>query len=392
MLPRTILLLGSGELGREVAIAAKRLGCVVIAVDRYDNAPAMQVADKRFVIDMLDGSKIREIVEAENVNLIVPEIEAIDTEELLGLEQAGFNVIPSAYATSLTMNRDKIRDVAAQVLGVETAKFGYAESYEQLLALSGVIGFPLVIKPVMSSSGKGQSIVKNEAELETAYQYAIQNMRGNRAKVIAEEFIDFDFEVTLLSIKEYNGKFHFCPVIGHRQERGDYQESWQPAPIFPETLENMKNTATKVITHLTQKPGGSGAGLFGVEFFIKNDKAIFSELSPRPHDTGLVTLISQNYNEFELHVRAILGLPIPNIINNAPSASAVILGDRPIYDPKILGVYEALSVKPNAQIHLFNKPESYKHRRMGVALASSDLGITEARSIARQIASKIKIV
>ncbi|PLZ32240.1 phosphoribosylglycinamide formyltransferase 2, partial [Fischerella thermalis WC542] len=300
-LPQKLMLLGSGELGKEFVIAAQRLGNYVIAVDRYENAPAMQVADCAEVISMLSADDLERIVEKYRPDFIIPEIEAIRTEKLLEFEARGITVIPTAAATNYTMNRDRIRELAHQELGIRTAKYGYASTLEELIAISDEIGFPNVIKPVMSSSGKGQSVVKEKAEVEKAWNYAIAGSRGDTQKVIVEEFINFEIEITLLTIKQWNAPTIFCSPIGHRQERGDYQESWQPAGISEQMTAQAQEIAKKVTDAL------GGAGIFGVEFFITQDEVIFSELSPRPHDTGMVTLISQNLNEFELHLRAILG-------------------------------------------------------------------------------------
>lgn len=382
-LPKTIMLLGSGELGKEVVIAAQRLGNFVIAVDSYANAPAMQVADTSEVISMLSGDDLAKIVEKYQPDLIVPEIEAIRTEKLIELEQQGYTVIPTAAATNYTMNRDRIRELAATQLGIRTAKYAYASSLEELIEAAQEIGFPNVIKPVMSSSGKGQSIVKTAEELTQAWQYAIEGARGDTHKIIIEEFIDFEIEITLLTIKQWKAPTIFCPPIGHRQERGDYQESWQPAPINEFQIKQAEEIATKVTDAL------GGAGIFGVEFFITKDEVIFSELSPRPHDTGMVTLISQNLNEFELHLRAILGLPIPKIEVSAPSASAVILANQ--YSEKIIfnNIAEAL-ITPDVDIRLFGKPNSRPYRRMGVALAKGK-DVNEAREKANKAAQTITI-
>jgi phosphoribosylglycinamide formyltransferase 2 len=383
-LPQKIMLLGSGELGKEFVIAAQRLGNYVIAVDRYANAPAMQVADESEIISMLNGDDLEKIVQKHQPNFIVPEIEAIRTEKLIELEKRGYTVIPTAAATNFTMNRDRIRELAHTQLGVRTAKYAYATSLEDLKTVSEKIGFPNVIKPVMSSSGKGQSTVNSAAEIEKAWNYAIEGARGDTQKVIVEEFIDFEIEITLLTIKQWNAETIYCPALGHRQERGDYQESWQPAAISEDKMETAKAIAKKVTDAL------GGAGIFGVEFFLTKDEVIFSELSPRPHDTGMVTLISQNFNEFELHLRAILGLPIPKIEVFAPSASAVILAeehsDRIIFE----GVAEALNV-PDVDIKLFGKPDSRPYRRMGVALAQGST-TEEARKKATEAAAKVKIV
>ncbi|AFY32054.1 formate-dependent phosphoribosylglycinamide formyltransferase [Calothrix sp. PCC 7507] len=383
-LPQKLMLLGSGELGKEFVIAAQRLGNYVIAVDRYANAPAMQVADCSEVISMLSAEDLEAVVSKHKPDFIIPEIEAIRTEKLVEFEQRGITVIPTAAATNYTMNRDRIRELAHKELGIRTAKYGYATTLEELLAVSDKIGFPNVVKPVMSSSGKGQSVVQNQSEVETAWNYAIANSRGDTQKVIVEEFIDFEIEITLLTIKQWNAPTIFCDPIGHRQERGDYQESWQPAEITAEKIVKSQEIAKKVTDAL------GGAGIFGVEFFITKDEVIFSELSPRPHDTGMVTLISQNLNEFELHLRAILGLPIPNIDLLAPSASAVILAEEKSDSVTFAGVADALS-EPDVDIKLFGKPSAHPYRRMGVALAKG-VNVQEAREKATRAASKIKLV
>ncbi|WP_309601474.1 formate-dependent phosphoribosylglycinamide formyltransferase [Sphingomonas sp.] len=375
----TLMLLGSGELGREFAIAAKRLGCRVIACDRYDDAPAMQVADAREVFSMLDGTALRAAVEKHKPDYVVPEIEAIDTAMLAMLEGEGWHVVPSAKAVQLTMNRDGIRDFAAQELGLTTSRYIFAETREEAIAAG--VGLPAVVKPVMSSSGKGQSVARTEAELATAFDYAVANMRGDRPRVIVEAFIDFDYEITLLTVATKDGIL-FCPPIGHRQEGGDYRTSWQPAPMDPAVLKSAQDQAAKVVGAL------GGHGLFGVEFFVAGDQAIFSELSPRPHDTGMVTLIGQNPNEFELHLRAILGLPIPAITQHGPSASAVILADRESSDFAFTGVAAAL--EDGADIRLFAKPVTLRNRRMGVALALGE-SIDQAIERAEQAAAKIDI-
>jgi phosphoribosylglycinamide formyltransferase 2 len=378
------MLLGAGELGKEFAIAAQRLGNHVIAVDRYPNAPAMQVADESEVISMLSGADLERVVSKHQPDYIVPEIEAIRTEKLAEFEQRGITVIPTARATHYTMNRDRIRELAHQDLGVRTAKYAYATTLSQMRAISESIGFPNVVKPVMSSSGKGQSVVNNAAEVEAAWDYASAGSRGDSQKVIVEEFIEFEIEITLLTIKQWHAPTIFCPPIGHRQERGDYQESWQPAAIAPAQLLAAQAIATTVTDAL------GGAGIFGVEFFITADEVIFSELSPRPHDTGMVTLISQNLNEFELHLRAILGLPIPNIIQFAPAASAVILASEISESIYFTGVDAAMMI-PDVDIRLFGKPDSRPYRRMGVALAKAET-TQLARSKAIDAASKIVIV
>ncbi|WP_019504754.1 formate-dependent phosphoribosylglycinamide formyltransferase [Pleurocapsa sp. PCC 7319] len=383
-LPQKIMLLGSGELGKEFVIAAQRLGNFVVAVDRYAGAPAMQVADASEVISMLDGEQLEEIVKKYQPDFIVPEIEAIRTEKLSEFEQRGITVIPTAAATNYTMNRDRIRELAAQKLGVRTAKYAYATSLEELTQATATIGFPNVIKPVMSSSGKGQSVVKSPEEVAAAWEYAIAGARGDTQKIIVEEFIDFEIEITLMTVKQWDGPTIFCPPIGHRQERGDYQESWQPAGISPTQTQQAEAIATKVTDAL------GGAGIFGVEFFITPDEVIFSELSPRPHDTGMVTLISQNLNEFELHLRAILSLPIPKIELFSAAASAVILAEGHSKQISFANVAEALKV-PDTDIKLFGKPNSRPYRRMGVALAKGN-NTQEARSKATIAAKTVKIL
>ncbi|NMG19267.1 formate-dependent phosphoribosylglycinamide formyltransferase [Brasilonema bromeliae] len=382
-LPQKLMLLGSGELGKEFVIAAKRFGNYVIAVDRYANAPAMQVADCSEVISMLSADDLEGVVSKYQPDLIIPEIEAIRTEKLLEFEQRGITVIPTAAATNYTMNRDRIRELAHKELGIRTAKYGYATTLEELMSVSNEIGFPNVVKPVMSSSGKGQSVVKEKSEVEKAWNYAIANSRGDSQKVIVEEFINFEIEITLLTIKQWNAPTIFCSPIGHRQERGDYQESWQPAEISEKMIVEAQAIAKKVTDAL------GGAGIFGVEFFVTKDEVIFSELSPRPHDTGMVTLISQNLNEFELHLRAILGLPIPNIEQLGYSATAVILASEKSDFIAYTGVAEALSEK-DVDIKLFGKPNAHPYRRMGVALAKGS-DIQEAREKATRAASKIKL-
>lgn len=383
-LPKKLMLLGAGELGKEFVIAAQRLGNYVIAVDRYANAPAMQVADCSEVISMLSADDLEAIVSKHQPDLIIPEIEAIRTAKLVEFEQRGITVIPTAAATNYTMNRDRIRDLANQELSIRTARYGYATSLEELIVASDLIGFPNVLKPVMSSSGKGQSVVQNKDEVEQAWNYAIANSRGDTQKVIVEEFIDFEIEITLLTIKQWNAPTIFCAPIGHRQERGDYQESWQPAGIAEDKILQAQVIAKKVTDAL------GGAGIFGVEFFITKDEVIFSELSPRPHDTGMVTLISQNLNEFELHLRAVLGLPIPNIEQFGSSASAVILAAEESDSIAFTGVAEALS-EQDVDIRLFGKPSAHPYRRMGVALAKG-VSVQEAREKATRAASKIRLV
>jgi phosphoribosylglycinamide formyltransferase 2 len=378
------MLLGSGELGKEFVIAAQRLGNEVVAVDRYENAPAMQVADRSEVISMLSAEDLERVVAKHQPDFIIPEIEAIRTEKLLEFEQRGITVIPTAKATNYTMNRDRIRELAYQELGIRTANYAYATSLDELIEVSNKIGFPNVVKPVMSSSGKGQSVVDSPEDVERAWNYAIEGARGDTQKIIVEEFIQFELEITLLTIKQWNAPTIFCPAIGHRQERGDYQESWQPVPMSEEFVREAEAIATKVTDAL------GGAGIFGVEFFVTKNEVIFSELSPRPHDTGMVTLISQNLNEFELHLRAVLGLPIPNIEQLGPSASAVILAKDYSDTIRFEGVADALS-EPDVDLKLFGKPDSRPYRRMGVALAKGK-DIQNAREKAVRAAGKIKIV
>lgn len=380
---KKIMLLGSGELGKEFVISAQRLGVEVIAVDRYADAPAMQVADHFEVIDMLNGEAIEQIVRKHEPDLIVPEIEAIRTEKLFDFEKQGIQVAPCAKAAHLTMNRDAIREAAAKDLKLKTAKYAYAESFEELLQYSEKIGFPNVVKPVMSSSGKGQSVVKSSKDVRKAWDYAVAGMRGDKVKVIVEEFIKFESEITLLTIKQKKGKTLFVNPIGHRQERGDYQESWMPAKISPSQLKKAQAMAKKVTDYL------GGAGIFGVEFFLTKNDVYFSELSPRPHDTGMVTLTSQNFSEFDLHLRALLGLPIPEISYYGPSASAVILADRDSKNFEFEGLEKALATK-SVDVRLFGKPETRPYRRMGVSLARGKT-IAEAIRIAKKAASSIQI-
>lgn len=388
-----ILLLGSGELGKEFVISCQRLGCHVIACDSYDGAPAMQVADEREVFSMLDGAALGAVIEKHQPDFIVPEIEAIRTEILADYEGRGFNIVPSARAAQMTMNRDAIRDLAARELGLKTSTYRYAESREELHAAAGVVGVPLVVKPVMSSSGKGQSTVRDMGEVDGAWDYAAAGMRGDRQRVIAEAFVDFDYEITLLTVRAKDG-VHFCPPIGHRQERGDYRESWQPATMSPAALASAQAMAAKVVDALGGE--GKGWGIFGVEFFVKGDEVIFSELSPRPHDTGMVTLVSQDLNEFDLHARAILGLPIPGIQAKGASASAVILADREAEDFAITGVDDALGKARDGchiDVRLFGKPVTRPWRRMGVALARIDSGtVEEACAAAVDAASCVTLV
>ena len=382
----TLMLLGSGELGKEFAIAAKRLGCRVVACDRYANAPAMQVADTSEVFSMLDGDALRAAVEKHRPDHIVPEIEAIDTAMLGALEAEGWHVVPSAKAVQLTMNRDGIRDFAAKELGLKTSAYVFAESRDEALAAGGTVGFPCVVKPVMSSSGKGQSVANNADELGRAWDYAVTNMRGDRARVIVEQFVRFDSEITLLTVATKEG-IHYCEPVGHRQEAGDYRESWQPAAIPVAALKSAQEQAATVVSAL------GGHGIFGVEFFIAGEDAIFSELSPRPHDTGMVTLISQGLNEFELHLRAILGLPIPAIDLLGPSASAVILADRESSNFAFDGVAQALAIGERGapvEVRIFGKPSTLKNRRMAVALARGD-SVDEAKARAIEASRRVAI-
>ena len=378
-----IMLLGSGELGKEVVIAAKRLGKEVVAVDRYAGAPAMQVADAFEVINMLDGDQLARVVAKHRPDIIIPEIEAIRTQKLVEFEKQGIIIVPTAEAAHLTMNRDAIREVAARDLKLRTAQYAYAESEEELLRAAAKIGFPVVIKPVMSSSGKGQSVAKLPEQIKHSWEYACAGMRGDQRKVIVEEFIPFELEITLLTIKQRKGPTVFVRPIGHRQERGDYMESWMPADLSSAKLKQAQKMAKKVTDRL------GGAGIFGVEFFITKDEVIFSELSPRPHDTGMVTLISQDLSEFDLHVRAVLGLPIPIINYRNPSASAVILAEKDSEQVRYTGLDKALALK-NTDIRIFGKPTTRKYRRMGVALATATT-TAAARRIATKAASLVKL-
>ena len=377
-----ILLLGSGELGKEFVIAAQRLGQYVIAVDNYAQAPAMQVAHEFEVINMLDAAALDQIVAKHNPDFIVPEIEAIRTERFYDYECQGIKVIPSAKAANYTMNRKAIRDLAAKELGVKTAPFAYADSLEKLMIEAKNIGFPCVIKPLMSSSGKGQSTVRQIEELETAWTYAQEGARGDASEVIIEGFIHFDYEITLLTLTQNSGKTLFCPPIGHRQEDGDYRESWQPAPMNDTALKQAQDMAEKITKAL------GGPGIWGVEFFIAGTEVYFSELSPRPHDTGMVTLAqTQNLNEFELHLRAILGLPIAGINLLAPGASSVILAEKNGTQPEYEGL-ENITNQPFADIRIFGKPSTRPNRRMGVILVSPDPSQPEQNAL--DLAQKAK--
>lgn len=358
------MILGAGELGKEVAISAKRLGQRVIAVDNYKNAPAMQVADGFEIIDMLDANALEEVVVKHQPNLIIPEVEAIRTTKLQEFEEQGIIVAPTAKATHITMNRDAVRDLARKELKLKTANYLYAENYEDFKNACTQVGFPCVVKPVMSSSGKGQSTLLKASEIKKAWNTAINGARGDIQKVIVEEFIKFDFEITLLTVKQKNGKTLFLPPIGHRQEHGDYRESWIPACMSHEQIRQAQKMAKKMTDHL------GGAGVFGVEFFVTSSGVIFSEVSPRPHDTGMVTLVSQNLSEFDLHVRAVLGLPIPEINYYGPSASSVILSNRNECLVKgYSGISQALEIK-GVDVRIFGKEVHRKGRRMGVTLAS----------------------
>jgi len=386
---KKIMLLGSGELGKEFVISAKRLGQYVIAVDSYDDAPAMQVADVREVINMLDGDALDTIVAKHQPDLIVPEIEAIRTERFYDYEKQGIQVVPSAKAANFTMNRKAIRDLAAQDLGLKTAKYRYATSLEETKAAVAEIGIPCVVKPLMSSSGKGQSTIKTEEDIEKSWNLATTKSRGDLNEIIIEEFISFRTEITLLTVTQKNGTTLFCPPIGHRQERGDYQESWQPSGVTPEELAEAERMADLVTRELT------GAGLWGVEFFMGDEGVIFSELSPRPHDTGMVTLgDTQNFNEFELHLRAVLGLPIEEITLEQAGASAVILapGDSAKQDPTYTGLEDAVTI-PKSDVRLFGKPETRPFRRMGVAVAYDKPGtdMQSLRDRAKEVADKVKV-
>lgn len=376
-----VMMLGSGELGKEVVIELQRYGVEVIAVDRYDHAPAMQVAHRSYTISMLDGAALRKVVEKERPDYIVPEVEAIATETLVELEHEGFCVIPTASAARLTMNREGIRTLTAEKLKLKTSPYKFAGTKEEFVQAVNSIGMPCVVKPIMSSSGKGQSVIKNTTEIDYAWQYAQEGGRSGGGKVIVEGFIDFDYEITLLTIRHKDG-VSFCEPIGHRQEHGDYQESWQPHPMSEKALHDAQQIARSVVNEL------GGHGIFGVEFFVKGDLVYFSELSPRPHDTGMVTMISQDLSEFALHVRAILGLPIPVIRQMGPSASSVILVKGKSHDISFTGLEEALT-EPDTQLRLFGKPEVNGERRMGVCLARG-ASIEEARAKANKAAALIQ--
>lgn len=385
---KKIMLLGSGELGKEFVIACKRLGQYVIAVDSYNDAPAQQVADEREIISMLDGDALDAIVKKHQPDIIVPEIEAIRTERFYDYEKWGIQVVPSARAANFTMNRKAIRDLAAKELGLRTAKYAYATSYEELAAAVQEIGMPCVVKPLMSSSGKGQSVIKSESDIIKSWEYAQSGKRGDIAEVIVEAFVRFDLEITLLTVTQQNGPTLFCPPIGHRQERGDYQESWQPAYINPEHLAEAQFIAGKVTEAL------SGAGIWGVEFFLAPEGVYFSELSPRPHDTGMVTLAgTQNLSEFELHARAVLNLPIPEITLLQCGASAVILASEESNEFHYEGIQNAIA-EPKTDIKIFGKPTTRKYRRMGVTLAYDEpnTDVQQVKQKAINNAAKVRVV
>ncbi len=386
--PRTVMLLGSGELGKEVAIAAQRLGCRVIAVDRYGGAPAMQVAHAAEVVAMTDPQALKQVVRRHRPDVVIPEIEALAVDALAELEAEGIRVIPNARATAVTMNRDRIRDLAAETLGLRTARFAYAESAEELARVAAPLGWPVVVKPVMSSSGKGQSVVRDPEGIAAAWETARSGARGSAARVIVEEFLHFHLEITLLTVRQWQGPTLFCPPIGHVQERGDYQCSWQPAQLGEEALRQAQAMARDITDEL------GGAGLFGVEFFLCGEpgaeEVVFSELSPRPHDTGLVTLMGQDPNEFELHLRAVLGLPIPAIRLLGPAATRVILAEGEGAPVRYEGLDAALAVS-GSRVFLFGKPEARPGRRMGVAVARGD-DVDAARRAADAAGAAVRVV
>ena len=384
---KKILLLGSGELGKEFVIAVKRLGHYVIAADSYNDAPAQQVADEREIINMLDGNALDAVVAKHKPDIIVPEIEAIRTERFYDYEAQGIHVVPSARAANFTMNRKAIRDLAAKELGLKTADYRYAATLEELKTAVHEIGIPCVVKPLMSSSGKGQSTIKSESEIEKAWNYSQSAKRGDIAEVIVEAFVKFHTEITLLTVTQKNGKTLFCPPIGHRQEKGDYRESWQPCVMSNSHLAEAQEIAGKVTKALT------GAGIWGVEFFLADDGVYFSELSPRPHDTGMVTLAgTQNLTEFELHARAVLGLPIPEIVLERVGASAVILADSTGNNPSYSGIEESIK-DPGTDIRIFGKPATRPYRRMGVSLAYGVNGskVEDMKDTAIRNARKVKV-
>ena len=378
------LLLGSGELGKEIAIELQRLGIEVIAADSYANAPAMQVAHSSHVLNMLDGERLEDIIRAEQPDFIIPEVEAIATASLIKLEAEGFNIIPSARATQLTMDREGIRRLVAEKLAVKTSPYVFTNSKDDYLKAVKEIGIPCVIKPVMSSSGKGQSVIKSEAELESAWTYSQEGGRSGAGRIILEGFVPFDYEITLLTVSAVDG-IHFCAPIGHRQENGDYRESWQPQIMSELALQKAQQIATRVVKEL------GGYGLFGMEFFIKDNDVYFNEVSPRPHDTGLVTLMSQDFSEFALHVRAILGLPIGTITQYGPTASCVILGNGQSQDIKFARLSQALGEVAGSQVRLFAKPNINGSRRLGVAIARGE-NIEKAIDNAKLVSSRIEVL
>ena len=378
-----VLFCGAGELGKEVAIAMQRLGVEVVAVDRYANAPGMQVAHRAHVISMLDGEALRKVIEAEKPDYIVPEVEAIATDTLVELEKEGFTVIPTARATRLTMNREGIRRLAAEELGIETSPYRFAADRAEFDAAIKEIGIPCVVKPIMSSSGHGQSTIHTEADIDEAWRNAQEGGRAGAGKVIVEGFVDFDYEITQLTVRHAGGT-SFLEPVGHHQVGGDYQESWQPQPMSAKAMEEARRIAGLVTGAL------GGRGIFGVELFIKGDKVLFSEVSPRPHDTGMVTMISQDLSQFDLHARAILGLPIPNIAFHGPSASKAIVADGTSSSIAFEGVEDALT-EPNTNIRLFGKPEIKGHRRLGVLLARGK-DVEEAKEKVFRMREKVKVV
>ncbi|MGV0172367.1 phosphoribosylglycinamide formyltransferase 2 [Bacillus velezensis] len=379
---KKMLLLGSGELGKEVVIEAQRLGVVTVAVDSYEHAPAMQTAHKSYVIDMLDKAQVREVIEKEKPDLIVPEVEAIATDELLKLEEEGFHVIPNARAAKLTMDREGIRRLAAEKLHLPTAGYEFANTYEEFKEAAEIIGFPCVVKPLMSSSGKGQSVCRSASGLESCWNMAMEGGRVKNGRVIVEEFIPFESEITLLTVRAANGT-SFCAPIGHEQKDGDYIESWQPHHMTEQQIEEAKHIAKSITDSL------GGYGLFGVELFLTKDKVYFSEVSPRPHDTGLVTLVTQNLSEFALHVRAIMGFPIPEITQLSPGASRPLKAPKELADYAVEGVEKALAVK-STQVRIFGKPVTKAGRRMAVALSAAET-VEEARERAAEALSHLSV-
>lgn len=378
----TLLLLGSGELGKEVLIEAQRLGVETVAADRYEGAPAMQVAHRSHTLDMTDAAAVRDLVAEEEPDLIVPEIEAIATEELGRLEDAGYDVVPTAKATRLTMDREWIREFAAEEVGVPTSDYAFADSHDAYRDAIDAIGHPAVVKPTMSSSGKGQSVVRGESEADDAWDTARAGSRSDTGRVIVEELVDFDYELTLLTVRHRDGTT-FCPPVAHEQEGGDYRVSWQPHPMPESALEDAREMAKQVTDGL------GGFGIFGVEFFVRDDEVLFSELSPRPHDTGLVTLATQTHSQFELHLRAILGLPVPDVDVETPGASAAIVADEPLDEPGFDGVDDALG-HPAVGLRLFGKPEAYAGRRMGVTVATAET-LETARDRAQSAADAVEL-